>query len=74
MNAAENNKEFIAAAAEYILDNFEETDRIAMLVLNRRFAETVRRITSVQKAASPEFQSLASLQEREWLGHPCYVE
>lgn len=57
MNAAKESKEFIAAATEYILDNFEETDRIAMLVLNRRFGETVQRITSAQKAASPEFQA-----------------
>ena len=57
MNAADKSEQFIAAAAEYILDNFEETDRIAMLVLNRRFGETVQRITSAQKAASPEFQA-----------------
>ena len=57
MNPAQGSKRFIASAAEYILDNFDETDRIAMLVLNRRFGETVQRITSAQKAASPEFQA-----------------
>lgn len=45
------------SASEYILDNFEQSDRIAMLVLNRDFGETIQRITSAQKAASPEFQA-----------------
>src|SRR5438034_9979133 len=57
MNAAEESKQVIAAASEYILDNFEQTDRIAMLVLNRDFGETIQRITSAQKASSPEFQA-----------------
>lgn len=57
MNAAEKPVPFSPSASEYILDNFEPTDRIAMLVLNREFAETIQRITSAQKAASPEFQA-----------------
>jgi hypothetical protein len=57
MNPAEKPMPFVPSASEYILDNFEPTDRIAMLVLNRDFAETIQRITSAQKAASPEFQA-----------------
>src|SRR6266851_8457321 len=57
MNPAEKPASFIPSASEYILDNFEQTDRIAMLVLNRNFGETIQRITSAQKAASPEFQA-----------------
>src|SRR5260370_2995815 len=57
MNAADKTEQFIRSASEYILDNFEETDRIAILVLNRDFGETIQRITSAQKAASPEFQA-----------------
>jgi hypothetical protein len=57
MNSTEKPVPFIPSASEYILDNFEPTDRIAMLVLNRNFGETVQRITSAQKAASPEFQA-----------------
>src|ERR1700687_1476886 len=57
MNPAEKPVPFVPSASEYILDNFEPTDRIAMLVLNRAFCETVQRITSAQKAASPEFQA-----------------
>jgi hypothetical protein len=57
MNPAEKPLHFVPSASEYILDNFEPTDRIAMLVLNRDFAETIQRITSAQKAASPEFQA-----------------
>jgi len=53
----ENPTAFVPSASEYILDNFEQTDRIAMLVLNRDFGETIQRITSAQKASSPEFQA-----------------
>src|SRR5713226_9046988 len=57
MNSVETATAFVPSASEYILDNFELTDRIAMLVLNRDFGETIQRITSAQKAASPEFQA-----------------
>ncbi len=57
MNSVENPTAFVPSASEYILDNFEQTDRIAMLVLNRDFGETIQRITSAQKAASSEFQA-----------------
>ena len=57
MNPAEKSEPPILSAPEYILDNFEHTDRIAVLVLNREFGETIQRITSAQKAASPEFQA-----------------
>jgi hypothetical protein len=57
MNSTEKTVPFTPSASEYILDSFEQTERIAMLVLNRDFGETVQRITSVQKAASPEFQA-----------------
>jgi len=57
MNPAEKPSSSVASASEYILDNFEPPDRIAMLVLNRDFGETIQRITSAEKAASPEFQA-----------------
>jgi hypothetical protein len=57
MNPAEKPALFSPSASEYILDNFQPTDRIAMLVLNRDFGETIQRITSAQKASSPEFQA-----------------
>ncbi len=57
MNDVENPNAFVPTASEYILDNFEQSDRIAMLVLNRDFGETIQRITSAQKASSPEFQA-----------------
>jgi RepB DNA-primase N-terminal domain len=57
MSPVERPAQFIPSASEYILDNFEQADRIAMLVLNRDFGETIQRITSAQKAASPEFQA-----------------
>jgi hypothetical protein len=61
MNSTERTAPFTPSASEYILDNFEPTDRIAMLVLNRDSADTIQRITTAQKAASPEFQA--------WLRH-----
>jgi hypothetical protein len=57
MNPVENETAFVPSPSEYILDNFEPTDRIAMLVLNRDFGETIQRITSAHKASSPEFQA-----------------
>ena len=57
MNSVNNPTAFVPSASEYILDNFEPTDRIAMLVLNRDFGETIQRITSAQKASSLEFQA-----------------
>jgi hypothetical protein len=57
VNAAEKSEQSISSASEYILDTFDVADRIAILVLNRDFGETIQRITSAQKAASPEFQA-----------------
>jgi hypothetical protein len=57
MSPTENASASVPSASDYILDNFEQSDRIAMLVLNRDFSETIQRITSAQKAASPEFQA-----------------
>src|SRR5580693_6427437 len=57
MNESEKPTWASATASEYINDNFKPSDRIAVLVLNRNLAETVQRITSAQKAASPEFQA-----------------
>src|SRR5579862_6725897 len=57
MNETENPKRSVPAASEYISDNFKPSDRIAVLVLNRNLGETTQRITTAQKAASPEFQA-----------------
>jgi hypothetical protein len=56
MNPAEKPALTIPSAPEYILDNFEHTDRIAVVVLNREFRATIQRITSAEKAASPELR------------------
>jgi hypothetical protein len=57
MNKTENAKTFSPSASEYINDNFKPSERIAVLVLNRSQRETTQRITTAQKAASPEFQA-----------------
>ena len=71
MNPTEKHSPFTPSASEYILDNFEPTDRIAVLVLNREFGETIQRITSAHKAASPEFQ--AWLRYKNANGSDIYV-
>jgi hypothetical protein len=68
MNEADSSK---PSPSDYILDNFEPTDRIALLVLNRDFAETVQRITSADKASSPEFQ--AWLRYKNASGSDIYI-
>jgi hypothetical protein len=57
MNETESGKTFFPSASEYINDNFKPSERIAVLVLNRSLRETTQRITTAQKAASPEFQA-----------------
>jgi hypothetical protein len=45
------------SAWEYILDNFEPIDPIAMLVLNRDLGKVLQRVTTARKASSPKFQA-----------------
>jgi hypothetical protein len=71
MNAPENPTPPPPSASEYILDNFKPTDRIAVLVLNRQLGETTQRITTAQKASSPEFQ--AWLRYKNTNGADIYV-
>ena len=59
------------SASEYILDNFEPIDRIAVLVLNRDLGEVLQRITSAKKASSPEFQ--AWLRYKNATGSDIYI-
>jgi hypothetical protein len=65
MNAPEKPTLSLPSASEYILDNFKPTDRVAILVLNRQLGETTQRITTAEKASSPEFQA--------WLRYRCQV-
>jgi hypothetical protein len=59
------------SASEYILDNFEPMDRIAMLVLNRDLGEVLQRVTTAKKASSPEFQ--AWLRYKNATGSDIYI-
>src|ERR1700674_5012735 len=71
MNESEKPTWASATASEYINDNFKPSDRIAVLVLNRNLRETTQRITTAQKAASPEFQ--AWLRYKNAIGADIYV-
>jgi hypothetical protein len=59
------------APSEYILDLYERTNRVAILALNRHFRETVQRLTSADKAASPDFQ--AWLRHKNASGSDIYI-
>ncbi len=58
-------------ASDYIRENFDPRDRIALLMLNRETGESVQRITTAEKASSPEFQ--AWLRHRNATGDEIYV-
>jgi len=48
-------------ATDYIRNNFDPDDRIAVVLMNKRDGSAVQRIASAEKIASPEFQA--------WLRH-----
>ncbi len=50
----ESNKNI--STTEYVLANFQRSDRLAVLVRNRSRGETVQRITTSSKIAEPSFQ------------------
>lgn len=60
MNGQERNVGSMSAS-DYILQNFEASDRIAILVRSRETGETIQRITTARNAASDDFQG--------WLRH-----
>lgn len=57
MNQSEKPTSSSPSASQYLNENFEPSDRIAILVLNRSRGETTQRLTSAEKASSPEFQA-----------------
>jgi RepB DNA-primase from phage plasmid len=61
MNSSLESNTDSLSASEYILQNFEPADRIAVLVRDRRAGKTIQRITTAKNAASPDFQA--------WLRH-----
>ncbi len=71
MNSVQKLAPFVPSPSEYILDNFEPTDRIAVLVLNRNVTETIQRITSAQKASNLGFQ--AWLRYKNGNGSDIYI-
>jgi hypothetical protein len=62
MRPEQNGSASVLSAPDYTLDHFETTDRIAMLVLNRDFRETIERITSAESSAH-RVSNMAALQE-----------
>jgi hypothetical protein len=71
MTAEVKGKGAYVDAPTYIKDNFEPSDRIAILILNRETGESRQRITTAEKASSPEFQ--AWLRHRSARGDEIYL-
>src|SRR2546425_12589241 len=71
MSQSEKPTSSSVSASQYLKENFQPSDRIAILVLNRSRGETTQRITSAEKASSPEFQ--AWLRYKNASGADIYV-
>ena len=61
MTASEKDSVKNISATEYILTDFQQTDRLAVLLRNSDRGETIQRITAAVKIAEPSFQ--------DWLRH-----
>ena len=62
MNAEKPDKKEIDAP-DYIRANFDPSDRLAVLVRNRRRGDTLQRISTAVRIAAPAISGLATLQE-----------
>ena len=62
MTAIEGDRRKQPTPAEYIRANFQSTDRIAVLVRNRKRSETIQRIATVDKVAWKERKAITSIQ------------
>ena len=71
MSPNSESKRDLLSASDYILENFEPSDRIAVLVRNRGTGETIQRITRATNAASPDFQGW--LRRKNASGADIYV-
>jgi hypothetical protein len=71
MSAREGHKLNSLSSSEYLRKNFAASDRIAVLVLDRRTGEATQRITSAQKVGSAKFQ--AWLRYKNAKGADVYV-
>jgi len=46
-----------AAVRQYLAENFEDSDKLAVVVRNRQSGETIQRMSTAQRIASPDFQA-----------------
>lgn len=60
-----------AALGQYLNENFEPSDKLAVVVRNRESGETIQRMSTAQRIASPEFQ--AWLRYKNAHGSDIYV-
>ncbi len=57
MKIADKTDKDEITAPNYIRANFHPSDRLAVLVRNRKWGETVQRISTAEKIAGPQFQA-----------------
>src|SRR5689334_18148433 len=70
MNNTKGTDDHFLSASDYILQNFDPSDRIAMLIRSRTTGQTIQRITTAKNAASDDFQKW--LQDKN-LGSDVYI-
>jgi hypothetical protein len=58
-------------AAAYIWENFQSTDRLAVVLLNKRTASVIQRLATAEKIAAEDFQ--AWLQYQNGRRHEVYI-
>jgi hypothetical protein len=49
-------------AAEYLLDNFDRSDRLAVVLLHKRSGAVVQRLAAAERIAAPDFQAWLRLK------------
>ena len=63
-----------AAFRQYLNENFQTSDRLAVVVRNRVSGETIQRMSTAQRIASPEFPGVAPIQKCAWFRYLCQPE
>jgi hypothetical protein len=49
-------------AADYLLDNFDKSDRLAVVILHKRSGAVVQRLAAAERIAAPDFQAWLRLK------------
>ncbi|HEY1760643.1 MAG TPA: DNA-primase RepB domain-containing protein [Bryobacteraceae bacterium] len=61
----------LKTAADYVLDNFDRSDRLAVVLLHKRSGAVVQRLAAAERIAAPDFQAWLRLKNARQ--HEVYV-